>query len=184
MKTLTTASAVEWVRSTGLRAGIKRDNDVQSPDDTLDFTVAVPQGLPYQVPFLANSLLPRSHDEKLEPFLFWITDNGAMGPFSFNLGCLMIELFRTAHGEQRPILETPAYVFGSGEDNDACMIATMALLFSWSAYFVPQHGRYFIALDDDNFVNVRCRNKEDYVFLKTRFSQWGHAEGQPQSQEI
>lgn len=173
MKTLTTALAAEWVRKTGLSAGVNRDNDIQLLGQRFEFTVQLPQAWPYQIPFLANSLLPRSREEKLEQFLFWITDNGAMGPLSFNLGCRMIELFREAYGENRPILETPAYLFSPGEDNDALLATTMALLFSWSAYFVPQHGRYFIALDDDGFATVYCSAKEDHAFLKGRIFRLG-----------
>jgi hypothetical protein len=177
MKTLTTVQAIAWVSTTGLSAGIKRDNDVQSPDKTFDFTVPLPKILPYQVPFYANSLLPRSREVDLEPFLFWITDNGASGEFGFSLGCRTIELLRIAHGEHRPILETPAYLFDPAEAVDACVLATMALLFSWSAYMVPLHGRYFIYIDDDEVTNVFCRNKEDYDYLKDKLQRmlkaWG-----------
>ena len=53
------------------------------------------------------------------------------------------------------------------------MLLTMAILFSWDCYVVPQHGRYFIWIDDDDAADVRCRNRQDYDALVARFTHFG-----------
>jgi|SRR5579859_871612 len=185
MKTLTNEQAVDWIKSTGLHARSEWgeyvhegetfngwEREITLPDKTgFGFTVRLPRLLAYQVPYLASSFLPGTY-QQLEPFLFWITDNGATGELGFNLACRMITMLRAVHGETRPILESPAYLFESSEGDDARMLASMAVLFSWNVYLVPQHGRYFVWIDDDEFTDVWCRTEKDYNRLLAQFEEW------------
>ncbi len=104
--------------------------------------------------------------------MFWITDNGAPGVVPFAVAHRMITMLRAAHGETRPVLESPAYLFESSETLDAQMLAIIATLFIWSVYLVPQHGRHFVYFDSQEFVDVWCKNEKDYDTMMNRFKQW------------
>ena len=170
MRTLTVDEALHWVNSTGLRAD--RTAGVCLPAKGFKFSVRLPKLLPYQAPYFASLFLPGSYQE-LDRFLFWLDDNGASGELAFDIAVRLLEIFRAAHGEKRPILESPAYLFEPSEGVDARALVTMAVLFSWDAYIVPEHGRYYVWIDDDEFMDVCCRRREDFEELKTRFSEWG-----------
>jgi hypothetical protein len=171
MKTLTINEAVDWVNATGLSASpVPR---VAIPDDIGHlFTVRWPKILPYQVPHFATLFSP-GYDQEEGSWLFWIDDNGASGVMEFEIACRMIEMLRASHGESRPILESPAYLLTPADAVDARLLLTMAVLFCWDAYLVPQHGRYFVWIDDDQAADVCCRNNEDYEMLLARFREWG-----------
>jgi hypothetical protein len=171
MKTLTNKEAVAWVNATGLAASsvptIALPNDVR-----FVFTVRWPKILPYQVPHFATLFLP-GNDEESGSVLFWLTDNGASGAMEFELACRTLEMLRVSHGENRAILESPAYLLEPADIVDARILVTMAVLFCWDAYVVPQHGRYFVWIDDDEAADVCCRNSEDYEKLLSRFRNCG-----------
>jgi hypothetical protein len=169
MKTLTNKEAIDWVNGTGLAANSMPR--VALPDDAgFVFTVRWPKILPYQVPHFATLFLP---DEESGSSLFWLTDNGASGVMEFETACRTLKMLRAFHGETREILESPAYLLEPLDAADARLLLTMAVLFCWDAYVVPEHGRYFVWIDDDEAADVCCRNKEDYEKLLTRFRNWG-----------
>jgi hypothetical protein len=91
----------------------------------------------------------------------------------FEIACRSLKLLRGAHGEQRDILESPAYLLDTDEMVDARLLLTMAVLFCWDAYVVPEHGRYFVWMDDDEAADVCCKHKEDYEDLLAKFRKWG-----------
>jgi hypothetical protein len=169
LKAFTNAEAAIWIRSVGLDADAQQKAVSLSNDSGYVFTVRWPKILPYQVHHFANLFLP------LEPTdsLFWLADNGASGAIGFELACRLLKLLRSAHGEHRGILESPAYLIGANEIVDARLLVTMAVLFCWDAYVVPAHGRYFFWIDDDEAADVCCKNKEDYNHQLARFTTWG-----------
>lgn len=169
MRTLTAHQAVDWVNTTGLVAGLV--GRVALPDDvSYVFTVRWPTILPYQVPYFAALFLP---DQEIGNCLFWLADNGASGAMPFELACRALAVLRASHGESRPILESPAYLLEPGDSVDAKLLLTMAVLFNWDAYVVPQHGRYYVWIDDDDAADVCCRSKTDYEMFLARFREWG-----------
>jgi hypothetical protein len=180
MKTLTNNEAVEWVNATGL-TGSSVPNVLPNvpgpyvalPDEVgFVFTVRWPKILPYQVPYFATLFLP-GYDENADNCLFWLADNGASGAMEFELACRAIEMLRASHCENRMILESPAYLLEPVDTVDAKLLVTMAVLFCWDAYVIPQHGRYFVWIDDDEAADVCCRNRDDYDKLLARFREWG-----------
>lgn len=167
MKTLTNVEALDWVRSAGLDAD--EPPRVFIPNNSSHvFTVRWPKILPHQVPHFANLFLP---DEN-EDCLFWLADNGASGVMEFEMACSSLKLLRGAHGDQRGILESPAYILRAGERVNARLLVTMAVLFCWDAYVVPAHGRYFVWIDDDDAADVCCKNTKDYEELLAKFRNW------------
>jgi len=173
MKTMTNEQAVEWIKSVGLRANFTRKVDLAS-ETKFGFTVQLPPLMPYQIPYFASTLLPGSYEQP-EPFLLWIIDNGAPGELAFDIGCRMLSLLRESHGDHRMILESPGYLFDCvdrKEPVDARLLVTMTVLFSWDAYLVPQHGKYFIRIDDDEFVDVLFNEKQHCDMMMEKFKEW------------
>jgi hypothetical protein len=168
VKTLTTNEAMDWVQATGLTIGQTRWVEFATGTHSYVFTVRWPKKLPYQVPYFAALFLPHEEVE----WLFWLTDNGASLDM-FDLASRVLQMVRASHGESRPILESPAYLLGATETVDAKLLVTAAVLFCWDVYIVPQHGRYFIWIDDDEAADVWCRDKADYELLLARFTGWG-----------
>lgn len=179
MKTLTNSEASSWIRSVGLDAD--EHGRVWLPDDSgYVFTVRWPKLLPYQVPHFANLFLSEDNGDRL----FWLTDNGASGAMEFEMACRSLKLLRSAHGEQRGILESPGYLLRADEIVDARLLVTMAVLFCWDAYVVPSHGRYFVWIDDDEAADICCKNREDYEQLLAKFRNWGLSPEVAPSNEI
>jgi hypothetical protein len=174
MRTLTNSECEEWIDSIGLTAD-RISRRVSLPDDNgLVFTVRWPKILSYQVPYFATLFLP-GDPESIDDCLFWLADNGACGPKDFDLALRLLKLLRASHQETRPILESPGYLLREADAVDARMLLTMAMLFSWDCYVVPQHGRFFIWIDDDEAADVWCRNRDDYDGLTARFRKFGLA---------
>jgi hypothetical protein len=172
MRTLTNNECAKWIDSIGL-AGDPVSRRVSLRDDTgYVFTVRWPKILPYQVPYFATLFLP-GDSNAIDDCLFWLADNGACNSREFDLAVRLLELLRASHQEIRPILESPAYSLTGADSVDARMLLTMAMLFSWDCYVVPQHGRYFIWIDDDEAADIWCKNREDYDRIATRFREFG-----------
>ena len=173
MRTLTVSECIDWIKTVGLNA----DPDalrVSLPghDAQLVFTVRWPRILPYQVPYFASLLLPGNPSE-IDECVFLLSDNGACGVLDFELASRMLGLLRDTHDEKRAPLDSPAYVLSRGDSVDARMLVTMALLFSWDCYIVPQHGRFFVWIDDDEAADVWCKTREDYGSLVAKFKKFG-----------
>jgi len=168
MRTLTNVEAIDWVHSAGLDADAPPRVSLPGQSSFV-FTVRWPKILPYQVPHFANLFLPLEPTETL----FWLADNGASGAMAFEIACRALKLLRSAYGEHRGILESPAYLLGGDEVVDARLLVTMAVLFCWDAYVIPAHGRYFVWIDDDEAADVCCKSKEDYEHLLEKFRGWG-----------
>ena len=172
MKILTLLESFDWIEAIGLRSDPISRRVSLPGDEGLVFTVRWPEILPYQVPYFANLFLP-GDPSKIDECLFLLTDNGASGELNFELACRMLDILRTSHGENRTLLDSPAYLLSHCDSVEARMLVTMAVLFSWDCYVVPQHGRYFIWIDDDDAADVWCQNRQDYDVLVTRFKQFG-----------
>jgi hypothetical protein len=170
MRTLTVDETLSWISATGLRADL--GECVSLPETGFKFSVRLPKFLPYRTPYFASLFLPGSY-QKSDRFLFWSHDNGASGELAFEIAIWLFKLFRMEQADNRPILETPGYLFEAGEGVDAQAFTTMAVLFSWGAYILPQNGTYFVWIDDDEFADIGCMNKQDFEQLKARFSEWG-----------
>jgi hypothetical protein len=172
MKAFTIEEAVGWITATGLAADPVARRVSLADSTGYVFTVRWPKILPYQVPYFAALFLP-GNPEAIDDCLFWISDNGATASMDFELAYKMMGMLRASHAEDRPLLESPAYLLGRTDSVDARLLLTMAVLFCWDAYVVPQHGRYFIWIDDDEAADVWCKNQDDFEGLVKKFTKLG-----------
>ena len=191
MKTLTWAQAAEWANSVGLSATVDRsvqeypsggrepervcriNKSIRFPneDPALRLTLPLPQ-LPYQVAYLANALLPYSESAEFQPCLLWMTDWGIWSEVSERVAKSLVESFRRARGESNLLIETPAHLFGKTEAADAQTLLTIAIVFGWDCYMIPEHGKYYALTSHGEYIEVVSASATTHERLKGELERW------------
>jgi hypothetical protein len=192
MKTLTWEQAADWATAVGLHATVTRHRDEYESDDgtrsivqritkelwfpdekpDLRWRLPLPR-IPYQVTYLANALLPYS-DDKFRPCLLWLTDFGFWSEVSERVAKSLVASFRAERGDPRPLIETPGHLFGEREEVDAQTLLTLATVFGWDCYVIPQHGEYYALNSHDEYLDVVSRNAAVQAALERKIKKrWG-----------
>jgi hypothetical protein len=191
MKTLTWEQAAEWANSVGLSAtvdrsiqeypsgdgkrervcGINKSIYFPNEDPALRLTLPLPQ-IPYQVAYLANALLPYSESAEFQPCLLWMTDWGIWSEVSERVAKLLVETFRLARGESNLLIETPAHLFGKTEAADAQTLLTIAIVFGWDCYIIPEHGKHYALTSHDEYIEVVSASATIHERLKGELERW------------
>jgi hypothetical protein len=191
MKTLSWEQAAEWTNSVGLTASVDRSDQEYPTDDgkrqrvcrinksiyfpdedpALRLTLPLPQ-LPYQVAYLANALLPYSESAEFQPCLLWITDWGIWGEMSERVATALVECFRLARGERNLLIDTPAHLFGETEALDAQTLLTIAIVFGWDCYVIPQHGKHYALTSHDEYLEVVSTSTSIHERFKGDLQLW------------
>jgi hypothetical protein len=195
MKTLGWEQAAEWACGVGLAATVDRvtteyptqnghietvsriNKSIYFPneDPALRLTLPPPQK-PYQVAYLANALLPYSESQELSPCLLWMTDFGFWSEVSERVAYSLLGCFRSSRGETAPLIETPAHLFGSSEACDAQALLTIAIVFGWDCYVIPEHASYYAFTSHDEYLEVVSDSPETHASFKTRLNSWDPCE--------
>jgi hypothetical protein len=195
MKTLTWEQACEWANSVGLSATVERsvqeyptkdgkgervrkiNKSIYFPneDPGLRLTLPLPQ-LPYQVAYLANALLPYSESAEFQPCLLWMTDWGIWSEVSERVAQSLAECFRSARGERNPLIDTPAHLFGETEAADAQTLLTIAIVFGWDCYVIPEHGKYYALTSHDEYLVVVSNSTAIHRRFKGELERWHAAD--------
>jgi hypothetical protein len=195
MKTLTWDQAAEWANSVGLSANVDRtvqeyptedgkgervcriNKSIYFPneDPALRLTLPLPQ-LPYQVAYLANALLPYSESADFQPCLLWMTDWGIWSEVSERVAKSLAECFRSSRGERNLLIDTPAHLFAETEAADAQTLLTIAIVFGWDCYVIPEHGKYYALTSHDEYLEVVSRSTAIHQYFKGELEHWHPAE--------
>jgi len=195
MKTLTWEQAAEWTNSIGLNATVDRsvqeyptkdgktervcriNKSIYFPneDPALRLTLPLPQ-LPYQVAYLANALLPYSESAEFQPCLLWMTDWGVWSEVSERVAKSLAECFRSARGERNLLIDTPAHLFGETEATDAQTLLTIAIVFGWDCYVIPERGKYYARTSHDEYLEVVSNSTAIHQRFKGKLERWHAAE--------
>jgi len=191
MNNLGWEQAAEWASRVGLAATVDRvkqkyvdqngctqtisriNKSIYFPDEdpALRLTLKMPQK-PYQVAYLANDLLPYSESLQLLPCLLWMTDFGFWSEVSERVASSLVGAFRSSRGEFAPLIEKPAHLFGSTDATDAQTLLTIAIVFGWDCYIIPENATYYAFTSHDEYLEVVCSNTETHAFFKTRLDGW------------
>jgi hypothetical protein len=191
MKTLTWEQAAEWANSAGLSATVDRAVQEYAADDgqkrsystinkhihfpnedaALRLTLPLPK-LPYQVSYLANALLPYSESDELLPCLLWMTDWGIMGEVSERVAKSLSQCFRSARGETKLLIDTPAHLFNKTEAVDAQTLLTIAIVFGWDCYVIPEHANYYALTSHDEYLDVVSRSPATHERFMSELERW------------
>jgi hypothetical protein len=195
MKTLTWEQAAEWAIGAGVSATITRiaqehvaaDGQKQSyfvvnksirfrnEDPAYRLFLPLPK-LPYQVTYLANALLPYSESDKFQPCLLWMTDWGIWSEVSERVAKSLVECFRSARGETGLLINTPAHLFDETEAADAQTLFTIAIVFGWDCYVIPEHGKYYALSSHDEYLQVVSSSSAIHKRFERELEQWHAAE--------
>ena len=126
--------------------------------------------------FLANALLPYSESAAFQPCLVWMTDWGIWSEVSERVAKSLAESFRSARGERNPLIDTPAHLFGETEAADAQTLLTIAIVFGWDCYVIPEHGKYYALTSHDEYLEVVCQSTALHQRFKEELEHWYRAE--------
>src|SRR5260370_20347250 len=191
MKTLTWEQAAEWANSVGLSATVERsvqeyateegnretvcriNKSIYFPNENpaLRLTLPLPE-LPYQVAYLANALLPYSESSEFQPCLLWMTDWGILSEVSERVAKSLVECFRSTRGERTLLIETPAHLFGETEAADAQTLLTIAIVFGWDCYVIPEHAKYYALTSPDTYLEVAPVANAVHEHFKGELERW------------
>lgn len=190
MKTLTWEQAAEWATAAGLNATVKRlsgecivdgkkkafphvQKSIHFPEEepANRLTLFLPK-LPYQVSYLANDLLPYSENAEFQTCLLWITDWGIWSDTSERVANELVQSFRATHGETKPLMETPAHLFGRAEAAQAQTLLTIAIVFGWDCYAIPAHGNYYAFTSHDEYIAVVSSNSAIHEPFAKYLKRW------------
>jgi hypothetical protein len=191
MKTLTWEQAAEWATGAGLSATVNRvaqeylsnngqkqksfviNKNIHFPNEDPAFRLTLPlPKLPYQVAYLANALLPYSESNELRPCLLWMTDWGIMSQVSERVAKSLVECFRSARGETKPLINTPAHLFSETEAVDAQTLLTIAIVFGWDCYVIPEHGNYYALTSHDEYLEVVSSSAAIHERFRGELERW------------
>lgn len=190
MKTLNNDEAVQWITSTGVHAyhefveecphasGEKYKRSVKGllfqSEQLFRIRVPLPEQ-PYRIVILASYLLPYL-EAQFQPCILWFTDWGMWNDHHERVGYRLMNLLRAAHGESRPLIETPAHVFDSSEVVDAQTLLATAILMSWDVYLVPMDGKFLVFNSHDEYVDVESTDRATHEALFRDLKDWGAKE--------
>ena len=195
MKTLGWEQAAEWSCGVGLAATIDQvtneytvenggtktvsriNKSIYFPNEnpTLRLTLSMPEK-PYQVAYLANALLPYSEAVQMSPCLLWMTDFGFWSEVSERVAYSLVNCFRASRGETAPLIEKPAHLFDSAESSDAQTLLTIAIVFGWDCYIIPENASYYALTSHDEYLEVVSASPEVHASFKRELSSWGARE--------
>lgn len=129
MRSLTATEAARWCRSQGLGSdrGLPR-----RPARIHEF--AIPSDAGQRVALVAEHLRPFSSGTALVWF-----DDWAVWPSGQRMHAF--ERFRASYGEDRPLIEIPAFLFSRSEFEDLASFVTIGVLFLWDVHVTAARGR-------------------------------------------
>jgi hypothetical protein len=88
--------------------------------------------------------------------LVWLSGRRA----DFQRGDRILARLREGWRVAAPIDDTPGYLFGSGELDEAVALMGLFMNFGWDAYWVPGHAQYMMYVNNDLFIDFAVRGND------------------------
>lgn len=139
MKSLSKSDAAAWCLAQNLPLDAR--GRPARPPRTDDFAIPVDTGK--RVALIAADL---GGERGATSMLVWFTDWGVW-PSSERTH--IFERFRLSYGEARPLTEVPAFLFASGEFEDAVSFLTLGVLFLWDVFVIAIPGGTLVHYSHD-----------------------------------
>jgi hypothetical protein len=70
------------------------------------------------------------------------------------------------------LIERPAHLFGSTEAVDAQALLTIAIVFGWDCYVIPENASYYAFTSHDEYLEVVSGNHDTHALFKERLNSW------------
>lgn len=104
--------------------------------------------------------------------MVWFRDWGIWNELDEETGNLTLQRLRAAHGETRPLMETPGHLFSSNEFAEARAFWTLPMTFGWDAILFPEQNDFFVFNSHDEVISFVSRTKETHSRLMKEFKDW------------
>jgi len=115
---------------------------------------------PYQILYLAWSLLPRRTDGSLDSALLWICQRDIWTEEVERLGERVFDDLRTAWGIKERLADRPGQIYPPEQSSELWMSFVVPMLFGWDAFMVPASQEYFVFNSHDEVISVVTRTEE------------------------
>jgi len=138
MRALSNSEAKKWCESQG--AVLAASGFSEAKSKTKSFGIPIDTG--------RRVALAAEHLEHLRgsTTLVWFND-WAVWPSGQRMH--IFERFLASYGENRPLIETPAFLFAEAEDEDLVSFVTLGLLFLWDVHVVNTKARHLLFYSHD-----------------------------------
>jgi hypothetical protein len=173
MRLLTNAESASWCERRTVPVTI--DQRRFFPESIRCITIELPEK-PYQLVALANSLLPYTDDASPLGALIWIRLWGIWSKSVENAGLRVLEVMRSLHGDNRPLIEAPGYLFSADEEIDLLICFIQPLLIGWDAFLIPDTGNYIVETSHDETIRVFARTEQIHEQMVAQLKPWGPQE--------
>lgn len=85
--------------------------------------------------------------------LFWVFETGVYDQFADEIGKRAIELMRS-EGQPHLLSDRPGTLFARSEWRECVAAAVIAVVSGWDAFLIPEHGRAYLSIRHDEFLEV------------------------------
>lgn len=103
----------------------------------------------------------------------WLRDWDIWGGGAGRVGCDLLRSIREASGIDGAVKESPVLILGPGEIALAHSALTLALLFQWDAFYLPESAHFFAFASHDGYVDLVASRPSVLQRLYERFSRGG-----------
>ncbi|MDR3685676.1 MAG: hypothetical protein P4L93_01790 [Coriobacteriia bacterium] len=144
MRSLTATEAQDWCS----RHGIALDSRSRPARPRQAVSTAIPSDSGARVALVGQQFVALEGETEV---LVWFTE---WGVWPSGERPHIFDRFRAAYGETRPLIDVPAFVFSSGEAQDALSFVTLGVLFLWDVNVLGATGQRYLLYSHDEMVDV------------------------------
>lgn len=170
MKTIARAEFAEWCLQRGLESA-SREWPFYRGLERQSFLIKLPDS-PYRTVALARLCFPVRDETPFSGAMVWFREWGIWAEMDEETCMFVVQRLRGAHGETRPLIETPGHSFTSGEFAEARAFWTLPMIFGWDAILFPEQNDYFVFNSHDEVISFVSRTKETHSQLIEDFKDW------------
>ena len=138
MRALSNSQAKKWCQSEGAELGPRGFPKAKHPTNAF----VIPSDAGHRVACAAEHLELFRGDGALVWF-----DDWAVWPSGQRMH--IFQRFLASYGEERPLIETPAFLFAETEYEDLVSFVTLALLFLWDVHVVSEKAHHLLFYSHD-----------------------------------
>ena len=170
MKLLSKPECLDWCRERGIKV---------STHEMLYYDTVRPNSLVSDLPTeglriigLSNVLSRNLEGDNYPGALVWLDDYGIWSDDNEEAGVRLLSQLLSDPQRSACFPDTRGQVFDTTEVVDQRVALIVPMLFQWDAYLVPEHGRYFVFLSHDEYVNVVAKTEDELDRLFEELHAW------------
>ena len=145
MRVLTTEECAAWCRKNRFSLGESEEPQLPEGADLISFAVPRESGI--------QLALAREMGDWIESrgsALLWMTD----WPMSHDDESALVQTWRKAYGEERPLIEAPGYLLEGKERNELVNLLHFVMAFGWDAFVLLPRQQDLVFLSHDEYGDI------------------------------